>query len=611
VWKHSYARFCGFLLLVCEKFGLALPPPPARRLWWIPLCLAAAAIALFAALINTPAAPKYRFTPLAITNQNESDPVWSPDGRAVAYKINDGPTSRLMIKSVDGGAPVTLLRDRSFLSVTWSADTERIYYHDRTDPPGFIAWVSRAGGDPVRLSSNFHATKPGIPTMSPDGKTLAVFVQEEGPSGRLVRRVALSSPPGTKPTPIGPPLDCCLTPPSLHWSPDGSFLLAQNPTETSRARLHKIWPDGRSQDLAHSAGPRVSLLPGGRYAVSPSYSWFGGDQGLRFFDINSGTFSPLLPSQNPLTDPAASPDGRRVAYVTQTHGLALREIMLDGSTDHPLAPAKVDQHSVAWAPKGDQFAFARYADIVLRDREGTNERVILAAKDLPSVADFVTVTWLAFSPQGDRLIFTCGGCEPGLSLWTVPVTGGAPARLANGVTAGGYAATFSPDASWIAYLHVRPAQSTVLAKLRVGQGEPPVILSKNRCTSPAWSPTGEWIACNDGTGIELISPDGGSRRMIPGPAGPLAWARDGKSLYIFGRGDARSALFSLDIASGAAKQIAALRDYRAASPLSSARLSLAPDGKSLAISVLEQDGDIWILDGFQPPRSFWQRLLPW
>jgi predicted ATPase len=23
VWKHSYARFCGFLLLVCEKFGLA------------------------------------------------------------------------------------------------------------------------------------------------------------------------------------------------------------------------------------------------------------------------------------------------------------------------------------------------------------------------------------------------------------------------------------------------------------------------------------------------------------------------------------------------------------------------------------------------------------
>jgi sugar phosphate isomerase/epimerase len=24
VWKHSYARFCGFLLLVCEKFGLGL-----------------------------------------------------------------------------------------------------------------------------------------------------------------------------------------------------------------------------------------------------------------------------------------------------------------------------------------------------------------------------------------------------------------------------------------------------------------------------------------------------------------------------------------------------------------------------------------------------------
>jgi malate dehydrogenase (oxaloacetate-decarboxylating)(NADP+) len=28
VWKHSYARFCGFLLLVCEKFGLAKEDVP-------------------------------------------------------------------------------------------------------------------------------------------------------------------------------------------------------------------------------------------------------------------------------------------------------------------------------------------------------------------------------------------------------------------------------------------------------------------------------------------------------------------------------------------------------------------------------------------------------
>jgi dipeptidyl aminopeptidase/acylaminoacyl peptidase len=75
-----------------------------------------------------------------------------------------------------------------------------------------------------------------------------------------------------------------------------------------------------------------------------------------------------------LSDPVVSRDGRRVAYVTQTHGFALREIMLDGSGEHPLAAAKVDDHSVAWAPRGHQFVFARQNDIVLRDRGGVREQ---------------------------------------------------------------------------------------------------------------------------------------------------------------------------------------------------------------------------------------------
>jgi hypothetical protein len=68
-----------------------------------------------------------------------------------------------------------------------------------------------------------------------------------------------------------------------------------------------------------------------------------------------------------------------------------------------------------------------------------------------------------------------------LTRYTLPVTGGAPARLARGATEGGYAATFSPDGQWIAYLHTRMAQPTVLAKLRVGRGEPPMVLREDRC----------------------------------------------------------------------------------------------------------------------------------
>jgi len=41
------------------------------------------------------------------------------------------------------------------------------------------------------------------------------------------------------------------------------------------------------------------------------------------------------------------------------------------------------------------------------------------------------------------------------------------------------------------------------------------------------------------------------------------------------------------------------------------RLALAPDGKSVITTIRKNQGDIWILDGFNPPRSFWERLWPW
>jgi hypothetical protein len=43
--------------------------------------------------------------------------------------------------------------------------------------------------------------------------------------------------------------------------------------------------------------------------------------------------------------------------------------------------------------------------------------------------------------------------------------------------------------------------------------------------------------------------------------------------------------------------------------LAGVRLSLSSDGKSLATTTGKRIGDIWILEGFQPPPTPWQRLL--
>jgi hypothetical protein len=43
-------------------------------------------------------------------------------------------------------------------------------------------------------------------------------------------------------------------------------------------------------------------------------------------------------------------------------------------------------------------------------------------------------------------------------------------------------------------------------------------------------------------------------------------------------------------------------------PLSVGRLSVSHDGKSIVFTAEAGDADIWILDGFKPPRTLWERL---
>ena len=38
-------------------------------------------------------------------------------------------------------------------------------------------------------------------------------------------------------------------------------------------------------------------------------------------------------------------------------------------------------------------------------------------------------------------------------------------------------------------------------------------------------------------------------------------------------------------------------------------MALTPDGKSVITTVRRHEGDVWILEGFATPRSFWERWL--
>jgi dipeptidyl aminopeptidase/acylaminoacyl peptidase len=148
-----------------------------------------------------------------------------------------------------------------------------------------------------------------------------------------------------------------------------------------------------------------------------------------------------------------------------------------------------------------------------------------------------------------------------------------------------------------------------LVKVRPGTGETPVTLAELYGISiPRWSPTGEWIADYDlSERLVIVTPDGKNIRVLANDYGPVAWSRDGKTLY---QVQARTpALVEIDVATGKARKLRDLADsapYSNGSPGLSA--ALTPDQKSIVYTVNRRRQEIWILDGVEKPAPWYKRL---
>jgi hypothetical protein len=134
---------------------------------------------------------------------------------------------------------------------------------------------------------------------------------------------------------------------------------------------------------------------------------------------------------------------------------------------------------------------------------------------------------------------------------------------------------------------------------------------------PRWSPDGKWITIQLPDGFGVVSPDGARSKVLhKGPidfGSACGWSRDGSTLFLAYLTPQGRVLSGFDVDAGTER---CLRDL---GPLQfsyfmmySTGLSASPDGKSLAASTWSLRFEPWILDGLEPPRTFWGRLLrPW
>lgn len=162
---------------------------------------------------------------------------------------------------------------------------------------------------------------------------------------------------------------------------------------------------------------------------------------------------------------------------------------------------------------GDAIAYSRHcgdaeeaASLVLADRDGSHERPA-GRQAAPSYESMPS-----WSPDGRYLAFQSGSV-----LWQSTIMIVDTLRQSRYPLTGGYAPSWDPTGTWIAFLRMESAETApTLRVIRTdGTGErvlriaasPPASGADGRWVTGrlVWSPTGEWIAAARGTAILAVS----------------------------------------------------------------------------------------------------------
>jgi len=619
---HDLAFALEALSDVRSSVVAPLPPAPARARALRPLALLGAAIAMLLAVLalwgSAPARPdpgSYRFTPFATEPGVKGWPAWSPDGRTLAYVGEAGGLLQVFTRGVDASMAAQVTQSaRDCIDPFWSLDGTRIYYISLAGMEQSLWSVGAAGGAPELVLRNVSAG-----ALSADGQRL-FLLREDQYQGNFFQSLWVSSPPGAEPQRYveGPFAEKRFARGFLRAAPDGSVVgLWGAPTADAAANEAgyanpELWlvptrggaPRQVLRELPNRPDPSpFSFMPDSRLVV------FAGEfrertPGTHLFvaDTASGDYWALTATSSSEQYPAASPDGRQVAFADQHEDYDLVEIGLDGSPVRSVLATSRNESDPAWFPGGNQYAYVTdrsgEPEVWLRSRDAGLERPVVTRASFSDAT--LMISGIAVSPDGSRLAYQRRG-PSGFKVWISAVAGGPAVQL---ILDDSYqdAPTWSPDGNWIAYSLSRGGRRA-LAKARVGAGEPPLVLMDGIVypSNPKWSPNGALVTCETPEGFSVVSADGMESRTLTEET-PLAhaWSADSRSVYAIRGDDLRLRLVAIDVGSGRETEV--LEDLGPVPPSSSplAGLSLAPDGRSLLTSIVRLRGDVWLLSGFEP-----------
>jgi Tol biopolymer transport system component len=561
---------------------------------------------------------KYRFTPLATDAGYQASPAWSPDGKTLAYVAAVDGILQVFTKVLGSSTRSQVTHARfDCRDPFWSADGTRIYYISLARDREGLYWISAAGGDHELVMDDVYRA-----ALSPDGNTLAFFRY----TGVARVKLWLSSPPGSPPAPYvrAPfPQDTGYVEATLHFSPDGSKLGAWLERGEGNLLQTEFWVLPLRAD-PYEAAPPVSDIAG----LAPAFSWLPDSRrivtalprpmpGMHLWLMDTErAASRLITSTGGMeNEPAVSPDGNRLALALQEADYDLYQFSIERPTPSVLLATSRNEMDPVWSTSGTEMAFttdrAGRGEIWLRSQKGDLEVPLVTPAHFGASQTYL-LSSPAFSPDGKRVAFNRSGTE-GMHIYVTPVAGGSPIPLTppRALNLAQDWPSWSPDGAWVAYAQAEQSH-WVLSKMRFGaRTEPETVIGDLTPFSPVqWSPDNRWIAYNSDNGLSLVSPDGKETRLLREQSWmAFTWSADSQRLYGIRLSDDYQHLTftSVDVRTRAEHVLGP--DFLPL-PLASrvVRGMTRTSPTTFIASIVKVRSDVWLLEDFLPPPTFWDRL---
>jgi dipeptidyl aminopeptidase/acylaminoacyl peptidase len=402
--------------------------------------------------------------------KHPSDPIWSPDGKLVAFVWDRAGVANFYVANADGSGapkPLTTFSEGQVSGAFWSENSDLVYFpHD-----GDLWQVAASGGAPKAVWSK---PDPGSGfVLSPDGKRVA-FVRsnraEAGdaphPSDLIIRWLS----DGTESTTAHDDVSIR----NILWSPDGASIAYiggskiihhdESPAYSGAKLIYRVseFVPGQIYALKLAGGTPVAVAKPGEYGglawVDATHLVFDGQSKdfknyfIYIADAATGSTKTIheiheekfwsIPDWGEAgAQPWPSPNGKWIAFLSDQDGWDHLYVMpASGGDAVQITKGKFEAWRPAWSHDSTRIAF----DANLDGHPG--DRVLGIAKigDDPAHAE---VTYIPAAPgtniephwsEGDgRLVYQHTDTRNSADLFTIGTNVGAqPVRLTDSMPAG-------------------------------------------------------------------------------------------------------------------------------------------------------------------------------